>query len=228
MPKRTYSLRLSRVRSPYTALISTGGRPVQGSMWHLLDFRYGMKYSLVESSTFTGEKSDLKAYDAIVLSYSAPAAKNGFYKRLRSWVEEGGTLIVIGPARRAGELLGVPVPRAKTGKGVKGITLQAEMKSQSPLLWGYECHDLDLYKSKATSWEETPGLETLLVWSREPYRSGYISQKNLGRIAGSPAAAFTKVGQGVVVYFQEDLNFRSYWYGSNHLLTNAIFFGNLL
>ena len=71
-------------------------------------------------------------------------------------------------------------------------------------------------------------MEVVLRWADEPYRSGYITDHNLKRIAGTPAVATFKVGKGVVVYFQEEVNYRSYWFGANHLFTNAIYFGNLL
>ncbi len=32
--------------------------------------------------------------------------------------------------------------------------------------------------------------------------------------------------KGKVIYFTDNTNFRAFWYGTNKLLMNAIFFGN--
>ena len=34
------------------------------------------------------------------------------------------------------------------------------------------------------------------------------------------------LGKGKVIYFTDNTNFRAFWYGTNKLLMNAIFFGN--
>ncbi len=45
---------------------------------------------------------------------------------------------------------------------------------------------------------------------------------------GRPAVIVEYVGRGRVVAFAEDPNFRAYWYGSQRLFLNAVFFGQLL
>ena len=34
------------------------------------------------------------------------------------------------------------------------------------------------------------------------------------------------IGKGKIIYFTDNTNFRAFWYGTNKLLMNAIFFGN--
>ncbi|MCH7785433.1 MAG: hypothetical protein IIB06_08470, partial [Bacteroidetes bacterium] len=36
----------------------------------------------------------------------------------------------------------------------------------------------------------------------------------------------SKLGNGHVIYFTDNTNFRAFWYGTNKLLMNAIFFGD--
>jgi len=214
------------VRTPRTAIVTGNAQP-QGSLWHMLDARFGMVHSLVEPGIITGRNADLDRYNAIILSMSAPSGNPDFYANLRAWIEKGGTLILFRGARSAGEALGIPTPKAHIGNGIKGSVLHADVCRESPLTWGY-AKELDLYKHTATAWEVVPGLEVQLAWSQDPYRSGCVSRKNLARIAGTPAVVTARLGKGAVVYFQEEINFRSYWFASNHLLTNALYFGDLL
>ena len=36
------------------------------------------------------------------------------------------------------------------------------------------------------------------------------------------------MGKGCIIYIHNDFTYRSYWFGTNHILTNAILFGNLI
>jgi flagellar motor protein MotB len=42
-------------------------------------------------------------------------------------------------------------------------------------------------------------------------------------IAETPAVITTKQGKGVVIGFTDNTQFRGYWYGTNKMLSNAIY-----
>ena len=233
--KKGFSLATVRrepVREPRTAIITNTHASIQqGGMWYLLDARYAMNHSLVDATTFTGKSFDPTRYDAIIFSgdQSPEAAGNeAAYQRLKEWVENGGTLILMGAGNHVSEKMGGPKLKIEIGNGVSGVVMNVQMVADSPLFWGYEKGDLDLLKLRATVWGAPEGTEVLMRWSDQPYRSGCISGKNLSRIAGSPTVVTARMGKGIIVFIQEDVTFRSYWFGANHLLTNAIYFGNLL
>ena len=46
-------------------------------------------------------------------------------------------------------------------------------------------------------------------------------------IATSPIK-INKIGKGKVIYLTDNTNFRAFWYGTNKILMNAIFFGNIM
>ena len=220
------------VRQPHTAIVTNASSIMQGSMWFLLDNRYAMKHSLVEMRSLRDSTFDFTRYDAVIFSgNSIPKSKEdvSVYSKLAEWVNNGGTLILIGGSNHVGESVGAPALKVRLPKSnISGVVLNAEAVSDSPILWGYDRKNLDLFKSRATVWNVPDNMDVILRWTEEPYRSGYITDHNLKRIAGTPVVATVKVGKGVVVYFQEELNYRSYWFGANHLLTNAIYYGNLL
>ena len=235
-PKKGFDLNAVKrfaVRQPSTAII-TGNNAYyqQGTIWSLLDERYAMNHSLVEMSSLRDSICDLTRYNAIIFSgssYPDPAVDTATYSKLTEWVNEGGTLILIGGSNHIATGVGATVrPRVTTEKGLSGVVLNAEMEGDSPILWGYDRRDLDLFVSRATTWKLPKEANVILRWSETPYRSGYFTDHFEKRFAGTPVAATVKVGKGAVVFFQTELNFRAYWFGANHLLTNAIYFGNLL
>jgi hypothetical protein len=56
--------------------------------------------------------------------------------------------------------------------------------------------------------------------------SGYISEENLEALKGSSALSIRSIGRGKVIGFTDNTNFRAFWYGTNRLLMNALFFGD--
>ena len=221
------------VRQPRTAIITDNGAHFQqGTMWFLLDHRFAMNHSLVGMKSLNDSICDLTRYDAIIFSgNSIPKTERdkATYEKLTRWLNDGGTLILFGGSNHIAKPLGASVyPRTTTGDGLSGVVLNAEMEGESPILWGYDRRDLDLFVSRATTWKLPKDANVILRWSEEPYRSGYFTPHFEKRFAGTPLAATVKVGKGVIVYFQTEVNFRDYWFGANHLLTNAIYFGNLL
>ena len=228
----TYVKTRSVVRQPRTAIITdTGASIQQGSMWHLLDFHYGMNHSLVDFGTFAGENFDISRYDAMIFSGQVPLGKagTGAWQKLADWVSAGGTLILVGEAHKVSDAIGSDSIEAERGKGVSGLVLNAELtKPESPLFWGYHQPDIDLFKNTATVWTVAPDAEVLLRYTAEPYRSGYVTPENLTRFAGAPVVALKHMNQGVILYIQEDFAYRAYWLGTNHILTNAVLFGDKL
>ncbi|MBO4525703.1 MAG: hypothetical protein IKX53_04620 [Bacteroidales bacterium] len=222
---------IGTVRQPRTALITgVGASSQQGSLWHLLDEHYGMNHSLVDFSTFAGAGFDIDRYDALVFAGAIPLEKAGTaaWQKLAGWVEAGGTLLLLGEAHKVSGTIDNDSITAETGKGVSGLVLHAEMVPDSPLFWGYRQPGIDIFKSNATVWTVADDARVLMRYSAEPYRSGYVTAENLARFAGAPVVALKHVGKGCILYMQEDFAYRAYWLGTNHILANALFFGNLL
>ena len=198
-------------------------------MWFLLDYHYAMNHSLVNYDTFTSQKFDINRYDAIIFSGNVNSRnEKEAFDRLNTWVENGGTLILIGGAHNISRHIGNDSVTSETGEGISGLVLNAELKHGSPLLWGYDQDNIDVFQYNATTWKVDSGADVVMSYSAEPYRSGYVTKENLARLAGSPIVATKRMGKGCMVYIHNDFAYRAYWYGTNHILTNAILFGNLI
>ena len=64
-----------------------------------------------------------------------------------------------------------------------------------------------------------------LVYTSSPLLSGYCTLDNLERIKNAP---FASVHSNRVISLYDNTNFRAYWYGTNKVFMNAIFFGQIL
>ena len=225
------AMKRMEVRQPRTAILTDiGSSTQQGSFWHLLDIHFAMNHSLVPFNTFTARNFDISRYDVIVLMGRLMEGNDhpDAWKRLADWVESGGTLILVGEAHAVADKIGGDCVKSEGGRGVSGLVLSAEMTQPSPLFWGYGQQAIDVFKNNANVWTVAPEAEVLMRYAAEPYRSGYVTPEQLAAIAGTPLVALQRKAEGRILYIQEDFAYRAYWLGTNHILSNALFFGDRL
>ncbi|WP_420581127.1 hypothetical protein [Reichenbachiella sp.] len=65
-------------------------------------------------------------------------------------------------------------------------------------------------------------------YTSNPLLAGYVSKENLNQIPDSPAVGLSAFGKGLIISFNDNPNFRAYWYGTNRLFLNALFFGEII
>ena len=61
-----------------------------------------------------------------------------------------------------------------------------------------------------------------------PLLSGYISEENLEQLKSTTPIKIQKISKGKVIYLTDNTNFRAFWYGTNKILMNAIFFSSIM
>ncbi|MCB0550234.1 MAG: zinc carboxypeptidase [Phaeodactylibacter sp.] len=221
-----------------------------GEVWHLLDQRFGMKVSKMEVNGLSG--SNLDKYTVIIMpdgSYNG-VSKEGWDK-LREWAAQGGTLITLEEAAKAAQKQGLaslkvreepkkegdtvqrrPYERLEDDRGsesVGGAIVLARVDLSHPLFYG--CHRplMPLFRSNSLSFEPTlNAYATPAVYTDTPLVSGYIKDKNLQLIRNSAAAVVSGVGQGRTICLMDNPNFRAFWYGTNRIFANSIFFGSII
>jgi hypothetical protein len=69
---------------------------------------------------------------------------------------------------------------------------------------------------------------TVTQYHESPLPSGYVSAENLAKLGGTAMMMAQRRKRGLVVLFTDNPNFRAYWYGTNKLYVNAIFFSGLM
>ncbi len=239
----------SKIQKPEIAMIvgsSVSGYEA-GEVWHLLDQRYDMFVTLI--STNDVDRIKLDRYNVILLpggSYSnlnSPAQE-----RLKEWVQNGGTLVGWKGALRFLDKLKIADlefkkpyridsvgftysdrPKARGAQYIGGAIFNMQMDLTHPLAYGYEEEFLPVFKNSDMVLTNSKGNHrNPFVYTNSPLISGYVSDENLDRIKNTPAVSISSFGSGRVVGLVDNPNFRAFWYGTNRLMMNAVFWGNLI
>jgi hypothetical protein len=66
------------------------------------------------------------------------------------------------------------------------------------------------------------------MYTPRPLASGFISKPNELKLRGTAAVDVADVGAGRIISMVDNPNFRAFWYGTNKLFLNSIFFGPLM
>lgn len=219
-----------------------------GEVWHLLDQRIRMPLSKVELGNFRRLKLD--KYNTILMvngNYNGLTDRD--IERLKRWVNQGGNIVACKSALRwlsnkgFGKLdFKSPFRQGKSQRDVflpfanrsnllgaqvtGGAIFKAKGDLSHPLLYGYERPELSLFRNHNIFVEPGKDLyDTPILYEENPLASGYISNENEERLAGTAAASVKQMGSGRIIMLVDNPNFRAFWYGTNKLFMNGIFFG---
>src|SRR5690625_2720145 len=118
---------------------------------------------------------------------------------------------------------------ARSAQDIGGAMLHASLDLTHPLGYGYNDENLPVFRNSALFMKkaELP-YATPLYYAEEPLASGYISEENLEVLSGTAAIVVSDIGSGRVISMTDNPNFRAFWYGTNKLFMNAVFFGQTI
>ncbi|WP_103664254.1 M14 family metallopeptidase [Gracilimonas amylolytica] len=219
-----------------------------GEAWHLLDQRYHMPLSILKNENM--DRMDLSRYNVIIAStYSI---SDGAAENLKTWVRNGGTLLVFKNAIRWAKAHGLadveyverkqdedstvtvrPYDKAGEDRGagvIGGSIFNAKLDLTHPMAYGFNREDMTLFRNNTLFIQkgENPYSTPVYYSEDNPLASGYSNDENLELIKGSGAVVVSGFGGGKVIAMTDNPNFRAFWYGTNKLFANAIFFGNTI
>ena len=134
-------------------------------------------------------------------------------------------------ASEAGETERLPYsekPDYEAAKVIGGAIFSADLDVSHPLGFGYADRALFLHKNVEEPMEPTDNpFATVIAYTDDPVYSGFVSPENRNKLAGTPALIAERSGDGAVILFADNPNFRGYWYGTNKLFLNALFFSKV-
>jgi hypothetical protein len=158
--------------------------------------------------------------------------------QLRTFVQDGGTLLTIGDANALAERLGIPVTSALTTPGVSsarplsaeefyipGSVLRVAVDNTTPLAYGFE-RTVDVFfdTSPAFRLESGAGAAGVrrVAWfaSATPLRSGWAWGQH--RLEGAAAVVEAPLGKGRALMFGPEITYRGQSHGTFKFLFNGI------
>lgn len=218
-----------------------------GEIWHLFDQRYNMKITKLDTDYFS--RVDLSRYTALIVPsiYGNALDKNSVAK-IKDWVKAGGTLIAYRNAAywlNSNEIMkinfkkdsaivakNIPFDKRRDFRGAQvtgGAIFEAKLDRSHPINYGYKNDKLPLFRN--TNIYITPDKNSYnnpIQYTSNPLLSGYISEENLAVLKNSVPFKTQGYGKGQVILFTDNTNFRAFWFGTNKLLMNAIYFGKIM
>ncbi len=218
-----------------------------GEIWHLFDTRYDIKLTKIDTE-YLG-RTDLSSYTDIIIpgTWGSGGLSKSNAEKLKEWVKDGGSLI--GYRTTANwfgqqEFLDLKFKKdTLVAKNISfgekddfrgaqvtgGAIFEAKIDRSHPINFGYKNSKIALFRNSNIYLEpEKDSYNNPIQYTSSPLLSGYISEENSGLIKNSVPFKVSRMGSGRVILFTDNTNFRAFWYGTNKLLMNAIFFGNMM
>ncbi len=239
------SSKFALVQQPKIAMITGPGVNAldAGEVWHLLDQRMNIPATHLEPSIFN--RVNMDKYNTLIMVGGSYNELNK--EKLKSWVQQGGTLIVTeeavswaaqngistvsfkkvkAPVDSTQKLTYVDREQVDGAQRVSGAIFGAEIDLTNPLAYGYNQKMISLFKANKVFMEKSKNpYATPFYYGNKPLQSGWVSKENADAIKNSAAVIVNTVGNGRVINIADNPNFRAFWLGGNKLFMNAIFFG---
>lgn len=234
------------LEKPEVALIVEAGSSYDaGEVWHLLDTRMNMLVTKLPESRVGSNAID--RYNTIIITGGLDLSERET-DNLRRWISNGGTLVGIGSAvewmarNKLSDLKAVEVEYPGTeditydqinnyarSQFIPGGVYMSELQLSHPMAFGYYREELPVFKRGTILIEPSESkFANAVVYAEEPLISGWISDANLEAMKGASSVRVSSIGRGRVVSLVDNPNFRAFWYGTNKLMMNAIFFGRII
>ena len=213
-----------------------------GEIWHLLDTRYDIVATKVDTRNLG--RVDLNRYNTIIMVNSNSGLSESNTKKMKSWIENGGTLVAYRNALRwinSKELMKINFKKrnnlkAKTisfeqrsdfrgAQVIGGAIFNTRIDRSHPINFGVTSDELPMFRNTTLFINaDKNSYNNPIQYTKTPLLSGYISEENLDSLSLSVPLKIGRLGRGKIIGFTDNTNFRAFWYGTNRLLMNAIFF----
>jgi hypothetical protein len=237
------------VRKPEIAMLVDAGVSTTdvGEIWHLFDTRFNMPVTMMPVNVFNA--ANIGKYNTIIFPPGTYSAINDPAKeKLKLWIQSGGVVIgfenalnwlntsAIGKFEmkkaKQDSVKSRPYSQIEMHQGAQetsGAIFEASVDLTHPLLYGYSSTSMPIFKSNNLYMERSKNaFANPIVFTKNPLLSGYISRDNFSKVKEASVVGVTAMGRGRVIGFTENLAFRAFWFGTNKILMNAIFYGPLI
>ena len=216
-----------------------------GEIWHLLDTRFDIKLTKLDMSYLA--RVDLSRYTTIIVPSSNSVDKK-VEEKLKTWVRNGGILIGYRNAVKwlaSKKFINIDFKKSKNdtvdnvsfeekslqsgAQVIGGAIFEAKIDRSHPINFGYKNDKIALFRNTTIFMNpDSKSYNNPIQYTSNPLLSGYISKENLKELKNTVPFKVQRMGKGRVIVFTDNTNFRAFWYGTNKLLMNAIFFGEMM
>ena len=213
-----------------------------GEIWHLLDTRYDIPITKIDTKDIN--RSNLSDFTTIIIPNTSGSTLNKSREHLKTFVKSGGTLVGYRNTLKwlnTNTFIKLKFKKATVkGKNIAfderqdfrgaqfigGAIFEAATDRSHPINFGYNHNRIALFRNTTLFIKkDSTSYKPPIQYTKNPLLSGYISKGNLKALGETIPFKTAKLGKGKVIVFTDNTNFRAFWYGTNKLMMNAIFFG---
>lgn len=215
-----------------------------GEIWHLLDTRVNIPLTMADITQ--ANRMNLEKYNTLILSSGDFNTLEE--EKIKSWVRAGGVLIAMTdavnwvvskglspvkiktiPADTSAPKPYVLAERYRGAQQISGAIFQVKIDPTHPIGYGYKDQTLSVFRDNSIFFEKIKDpYNAPLIYTNEPLLSGYVTEQSKKMLKNTPSVVATTYGSGKVIVMTDNPNFRAFWYGTNKLFLNAIFFGSVI
>jgi hypothetical protein len=219
-----------------------------GEVWHLLDQRYHMPVTMVNSERIN--TIDPGRYNVIVMVAGNYNSINDAGKAsLKRWVRSGGNIVAFGTANQwlsendLATIKFISPPEQEDpvflpyssrsqylgARRIPGTIFETRIDNTHPIGYGYRKEFLPYYVTGTLAARPAKGpFDNPLLFAGNALMSGYIWKPYTNHLDNSAAIVISSRGRGKIVSFTHTPNFRAFWFGTNKLFANSLFFGSVM
>ena len=216
-----------------------------GEVWHQLDARMDMPLFMYDKRNLGS--INLDDYTHLILVGGGHGDFNDRRSQINSWVREGGTLVGIrqGASWAHDNILyrdedaieesssGVEPERFDYGDKddieaqdiIGGSILEGDLDITHPIGFGIANRSIASLRNTLIAFDRPQNpWATVIQIPENALLSGFASDENQANLAVKASVVAELHGQGSVILFADNPNFRAYFFGTNKLFMNSLFF----
>lgn len=205
-----------------------------GAIWFTLEELYGVPFTALRTDDFNS--INLYDYEVIIMP---PGSSSGYkrvlgasgIKKLKTWVEGGGTFIGIGDGAvfatdeqiklsSSRQLQDLPEEAVKVSQ-TPGAIMRVTLDTHHFLTLGYK-EEVPVHVNSSTIFSASQQGANVGVFDEGAHVSGFVFEDNKENFPGNAYLVHEAVGRGNVVLFAEQPVFRLYWRGLERLFLNSV------
>ena len=232
----------SKVKKPEIALlVGDGVRSYDaGEIWHLLDTRHEITITKIDIRNL--RRVDLSRYSHFIIPNFSGSGLDPHIDLIKEFVNEGGTVIgyryttkwlnkneFINLDFLEGNIIAKNISfenkdAFKGAQATGGAIFKTKIDRSHPINFGYQNTTLPIFRNTNIFIKaDENSYNNPIQYTNDPLLSGYISEENLGLLKNTVPFKVNKMGKGRVIVLTDNTNFRAFWYGTNRIITNALY-----
>ena len=232
----------SKVKKPEIALlVGDGVRSYDaGEIWHLLDTRHEITITKIDVRNL--RKVDLSRYSHFIIPNFSGSGLDPHIDKIKEFVNEGGTLIGYRYTTKwlnKNEFITLDFLEEKIiAKNISfdnkdafrgaqvtgGAIFNTKIDRSHPINFGYQNTTLPIFRNTNIFIKaDENSYNNPIQYTNTPLLSGYISEENLALLKNTVPFKVNRMGKGRVIILTDNTNFRAFWYGTNRIITNALY-----